>query len=144
MTSGYVTVDAVRSGIYMDTLSDRQAIALCVLDLAKEYEHQTHNYYDSFIIKCCDLSLQYFPLNVQAILLKAETLKRVYEKQNLAKSTQAKGTYDQMQALYIKLLDLGYQEMPEKMYQKWLRSIEKEKTKYSRSTVTLSEEKPQQ
>jgi hypothetical protein len=135
ITSGYVPVDAVKSGIYMDTLSNQQSIALCVLDLAKGYEHQTHNYDDGFIIKCCNLSLQYFPLNVQAILLKAETLKRVYEKQAAAKPGEAKETYDQMQALYIKLLDLGYQEMPDKMYQKWLQSIQKEKVKYNNTKI---------
>jgi hypothetical protein len=143
MTSGYVTVDAVKSGIYMDTLSNQQAIALCVLDLAKEYEHQTKNYYDGFIIKCCDLSLQYFPLNAQAILLKAETLKRVYEKQAITKLPEAKDTYGKMQSLYIKLLDLGYQEMPDKMYQKWLQSIKKEKAKYNSSGVALFSEQSQ-
>jgi hypothetical protein len=137
MTSGYVPVDAVKSGIYMDTLSNQQAIALCVLDLAKEYEQQTKNYYDGFITKCCNLSLQYFPLNVQAMLLKAETLKRVYERQAAQKSPSAKDTYTIMQNLYIKLLDLGYQEMPDKMYQHWLFSIQKEKEKYNNNKVSL-------
>lgn len=135
MTSGYVTVEAVQHGIYMDTLSNQQSIALCALDLAKEYEHQTKNYYDGFIIKCCDLSLQYFPLNVQAMLLKAETLKRVYERQANQKSPDAKDTYNEMQDLYLKLLDLGYQEMPDKMYQKWLLSVQKEKEKYTNKKI---------
>lgn len=34
-TTGYVSIDAFRSGIYMDTLSNQQSIALCILDLAK-------------------------------------------------------------------------------------------------------------
>ncbi|WP_343669072.1 hypothetical protein [Chitinophaga sp.] len=65
----------------MDTLSNQQNIALCVSDLAKGYEQQSHNYYDGFILKCCDLALSYYPLNVQAILLNAETIKRIYLKQ---------------------------------------------------------------
>jgi hypothetical protein len=131
MTSGYIPLQAVQSGIYMDTLSNQQSIALCVLDLAKEYEHQAINYDDGFILKCCDLSLRYFPLNVQAMLLKAETLKRIYEQQEKQHLPDAKTTFDNMQALYIHLLDLGYREMPDKMYQQWLFSIQKEKAKYS-------------
>jgi hypothetical protein len=129
-TSGYVPVDAIRNGIYMDTLSNQQSIALCVLDLAKGYEFQTKNYHDGFIIKCCDLALQYHPLSVQAILLKAETLKHVYEKQKAAKDNQAETTYSQMEKFYIHLFDLGYREMPEKMYQQWLQSVTQQKGKY--------------
>jgi hypothetical protein len=131
MASGYLPLQAIQNGIYMDTLGNQQAIALCVLDLAKGYEHQTHNYYDSFIIKCCDLSLQYFPKNVQAMLLKAETLKQVYLKQQKESPQKAKGTFNDMQDLYAKLFDLGYREMPDKMYMKWLRSVTEQKNKYS-------------
>lgn len=135
MESGYIPLQAIQHGIYMDTLSNQQSIALCVLDLAKGYEHQTKNYYDGFIIKCCDLSLQYFPLNVQAMLLKAETLKRVYQRQKINKNKEAKETYIQMEQLYIKLFDLGYREMPEKMYLQWLTSVTKERDKYSNKQV---------
>jgi hypothetical protein len=136
MASGYLPLQAVQNGIYMDTLSNQQSIAMCVLDLAKGYEHKTHNYNDGFILKCCDLSLQYFPLNVQAILLKAETLKRIYEKEKVQKSVAAKETYHQMEQLYVKLFDLGYREMPDKMYQQWLLTVVKERDKYSNKKLT--------
>lgn len=130
-TSGYIPIKAVQTGIYMDTLSNQQAIALCVLDLAKGYEFQTKNYYDGFIVKCCDLVLQYHPVNVQAMLLKAETLKHIYEKQNADKNNEATETYNQMEQLYIKMFDLGYREMPEKMYMQWLRSVTEQREKYT-------------
>jgi hypothetical protein len=131
LTSGYIPVDAVRSGIYMDTLSNQQAIAQCVLDLAKGYEFQTKNYYDGFIIKCCDLTLKYHPQNVQAILLKAETLKRIFQAHGASKSSVGMETYAEMEKLYIQLFELGYREMPEKMYMQWLRSVTKERNKYA-------------
>lgn len=134
-TSGYIPVKAVQTGIYMDTLSNQQAIALCVLDLAKGYEFQTKNYYDGFIIKCCDLVLQYHPVNVQAMLLKAETLKRIYEKQKADKNAEATATYNQMEELYIMMFDLGYREMPEKMYMQWLRSVTQQRDKYGNKAV---------
>lgn len=129
--SGYIPIKAVQNGIYMDTLSNQQAIALCILDLAKGYEFQTKNYEDGFILKCCDLALKYHPVNVQALLLKAETLKRIYEKEQAEGKANATATYQQMENLYVKLFDLGYREMPEEMYMSWLLSVTKEGEKYS-------------
>jgi hypothetical protein len=130
-TSGYISVKAVQAGIYMDTLSNQQAIGLCILDLAKGYEFQTKNYYDGFIIKCCDLVLQYHPVNIMALLLKAETLKHIYQKRQNEKCSDAITTYNEMEQVYVKLFDLGYREMPDKMYQQWLRSVTEQKNKYS-------------
>jgi len=135
MGSGYIPVDAIRSGIYMDTLSNQQSIALCLLDLAKGYEHKTMDYYDGFILQCCDLSLKYFPKNVQALLLKAETLKRVYLRQGQVKVNSSSETYREMEKLYVDLFELGYREMPEKMYMSWLQSVIKERDKYSNRQV---------
>lgn len=135
MASGYLPLQSIQNGIYMDTLSNQQSIALCVLDLAKGYEHQAKNYEDGFILKCCDLSLKYFPKNVQAMLLKAETLKQVYESQQAAKRSEAKATYEAMEKLYVELFDLGYREMPDKMYLDWLRSVNNEKGKYQNKQV---------
>jgi hypothetical protein len=131
MASGYLPIVAVQNGIYMDTLSNSQSIALCMLDLAKGYEHKTGNYTDGFIIKCCDLSLRYFPLNVQAMLLKAKTLQRVYMLNAHPKTADAQDLYHQMESLYVKLFDLGYREMPDKMYMEWLQSVVKEREKYA-------------
>jgi hypothetical protein len=135
MGSGYIPVEAIQNGIYMDTLSYQESIALCVLDLAKGYEHKTRDYTDGFILKCCDLSLKYFPFNVQAMLLKAETLKRIYERQKLQEQTIAKKTYSEMQSLYLKLFDLGYREMPDQMYIQWLQSVVKERDRYTNRAV---------
>jgi hypothetical protein len=131
MASGYVSLEAVQNGIYMDTLSNRESIALCMLDLAKEYEQTTKKYNDSVIIKCCDLSLKYFPNNVQAILMKAESLKKIFEIQSKNNKQTAAKVYTQMEILYAYLIELGYREMPDKMYQKWLMSIQKEKFSYN-------------
>jgi hypothetical protein len=41
-----------------------------------------------------------------------------------------------MEGLYVKLLDLGYREMPDRMYLDWLQSVNKERTKYQNGKVT--------
>ncbi len=130
-TTGYVSTDAIRSGIYLDTLSNQQSIALCMLDLAKGYEFQTHNYYDGFILKCCDVVLQYHPVNPSALLLKAETLNHLYKKQSEEKNTDTAITYSLMEQMYIALAKLHYREMPETMYKQWLARLTKEKDRYT-------------
>jgi hypothetical protein len=138
MVTGYVNPEAIKSGLYMDTLSNQQSIALCVLDLAKEYEFQTHNYYDGFILKCCDLVLQYQAANPMALLLKAETLKKIYLKEREENYPKLTVTFDEMQKAYITLAKLGYREMPEKMYQQWLKDISIQKEKYFNQKVTTT------
>ncbi len=122
MMTGYISTQAIRSGLYMDTLSNQQSIALCALDLAKEYEFQTRNYYDGFIIKCCDLVLKYHSVNAMALLLKAETLKKVYFNQAREKNVASQTTYLEMTTLYTTLAKLGYREMPSQVYQEWIKA----------------------
>lgn len=129
-TSTYVSTDAIRSGIYMDTLSNQQSVALCILDLAKGYEFQTRNYYDGFILKCCDLVLKYHPVNPMALLLKAETLKKAYYKEVENKNPDSTVTYSEMERAYIILAKHHYRELPEKAYQMWLNSLKNQNYKY--------------
>jgi hypothetical protein len=127
MTTSYTNPEAVMSGLYMDTLSNQQSIAMCVYDLARGYEYQTQNYYDGFILKCCDLVLKYHPVNPNALLLKAETLKKLYLQEKETKYPRIKATKSEMEATYIKLAKLGYREMPDNMYKKWLKKLQEEK-----------------
>jgi len=133
--TGYIPLKSIQSGLYCDTLSNQQSIALCVLDLAKAYEKETGNYYDGFMLQCCDLVLQYHPVNVQALLLQVETLKRVYEKQAKDGDDAAKDTYTRMEQLYLHLYDMGYREMPDTMYWEWLMTLKDQKDKYSNRKV---------
>lgn len=81
MASGYISKETIVSGIYMDTLSAKQNIVLCLVDLARGYEHKFGTSDESFALKCTDLALQYFPQYVNAQLLQAETLRRRFERQ---------------------------------------------------------------
>lgn len=121
--TGYVSTDAIRSGVYMDTLSNQQSIGLCILDLAHGYIRQTNNYTDGFVLKCCNLVLQYHPVNPMALLLKAEVLKRLYLKQKDNGDSEAANTYIRMEQAYINLVKSGYREMPYDVYQKWLKTV---------------------
>jgi hypothetical protein len=141
MASGYISLQAVQNGIYLDTLSEKESIALCVLDLAQGYNHKYPDNDGKFVIECCDLALKHFPDYVNAILLKAETrlkqlqamqkeMKYAYLKEVTA-MPDGKAKWDEMNSLYMQLYKLGYRQMPEQMYVEWLTSLKTEKEKYS-------------
>ena len=121
MASGYIHIDALRSGIYMDTLSQKQSVALCLVDLAQGYQAKFGIDDGSFILKCCDTALAHFPKYINALLLKAETLATLY-RQSDQDSDQGKKLFTEMNELYATIHRLGYRKMPQEMYLNWLKS----------------------
>jgi hypothetical protein len=149
MASGYVHLSSVQNRIYMDTLSDHQSIAVCLIDLAKGYEKKFGDYGNSdFILKACDLALAYYPHYINGLILKAETLKRRFEsqmsKQGVSYPSDAfhvpelKQLFEEMQNLYVKVHQLGYRKMPKEMYATWLAELVKEKEKYQNKELSNS------
>ena len=146
MASGYIPLEAIQSGIYMRALSDKEAIAMCVVDLAMGYDRKYPDNDGTFIFKCCDLALKHFSNYITAILLKAETNQRLIrsmmKQHNLkdhkalfAKEKSAKSIWEEMGKNYFLAHQLGYRQMPKKMYLDWLASLEKEKNKYANRKV---------
>jgi len=126
MASGYIHLDAIRNGIYMNPLNDKQSVAMCLVDLAQGYQAKFGLGDGTFILKCCDTALNHFPDYINALLLKAETITALYkqtedeEKKNIL--------FGQMNELYPYIHDLGYRKMPHGMYENWLKSLNAEKT----------------
>ncbi len=121
MASGYVSTASIVSGIYMDTLSLKQSIAVCVNDLAKGYAREIGNKDGvsglqdlQFVVNCCNLGLTYYPNYAELLLLKAETLKKL-----------GKDHYDEMEKTYSDLAALDYREIPDAMYYRWMSSLVK-------------------
>ena len=141
MASGYVPLTAVQNRIYMDTLSLKQSVAVCLVDLAKGYERKMGDYADlDFIQKCCDLALVHYPKYVNGLLLKAETNKKQFERlmkkynaeypSDVFNVPKGRELFENMQALYVHIHELGYRRMPSEMYLTWLADLKKEKEKY--------------
>lgn len=118
--SGYIHTDAIRNGIYMRALSDKEAVAMTLVDLAQGYQAKFGIEDGSFIIKCCDTSLEHFPKNINAMLLKAEVLTELYRASN------DQELFEQMTELYTTIHELGYRKMPQQMYANWLNSLNAE------------------
>ena len=140
MASGYVNLDAIRNGLYMDTLSLKQSVAYCLLDLAQGYQRKFGKNNSEFVFKCCETVLKYHPVNVNAMLTKAETQKRFIQARMKTESVKdpkalladysIKVMYADMEQTYVRLNQLGYRRMPEEMYLRWMGMLKNEPEKY--------------
>ncbi len=83
MASGYVHLDAIRNGVYMKPLSEKESVAMCLVDLAMGFDRKYPNNDGEFVSKCCDLALEHFPDYINGLMLKAETYLRLV-KQKMA------------------------------------------------------------
>ncbi len=140
MASGYISIQAVQNRLYMDTLSMKQSLAICLTDLAQGYSKRFGvDAKLDFILKCTKLALEYYPNYVNAMLLRAETLKTKFDKyaelhelntSNDEIKATANQIYNEMESAYVEIHKLGYRTMPKEMYLKWLTELNMEKDKY--------------
>lgn len=143
MASGYIHLEAIQNSAYMKALNDKESIALCLIDLAEGYKRKMNAVDPDFILKCCNTALQYFPNYINALILKAETLKSKHDffvksnpQPNLETKARAKEMFMEMQSLYVSIHELGYRQMPKEMYFQWLVELKTEKEKYQNKNVT--------
>ena len=133
--SGYVTVDAIRRGAYLDTLSLKHTIAFCLRDLVYEYA-QIYGY-DRFCMEQIDKVLGYYPQSIDALLIKSDCVTSWFQ---MVWAQLGKPSVQEAQAKYPELLKInrsmlkvyelvdnsGYMQMPEAAYRNWLSSIKNE------------------
>lgn len=146
MTSGYVSVNSIVSGIYMDTLGLKQSVVVCVNDLAKGYQRKFKGSDPQFILNCCELGLKYYPNYAELLLLKAETLKKVYDSyinihglnvtQMKEYSDKTQYALTEMNTTYDLLSKLDYREIPEEMFLEWINSLKNNKEKYEDKKIS--------
>ncbi len=137
MQSGFISTAAIKSKIYLDTLSKEQMLALCYVDLANEYVSKFT--YTPFVEQLAQKAVQLDPNCIQAHMLLSivEEVKLEYYAQKLGctkledipKYPQLKAYYDEREKQYGIIDGLGYQQMPKDAYTDWLKSVEHEKTK---------------
>lgn len=134
MSSGYIHIDAIRSGIYMDRLTDKQSIALCLFDLAKGFEMKFEHANDAFILKCLNKSLDHYPNNISALLFKSKVLKRGLSENDMEMKSEQFLAY---QNLILEIYDLGYRRMPMDMYMEWLMDLKNNTNRYLNKDLPL-------
>ncbi len=138
MNSSYIKAEAIQNGLYLEPMDKKKAIAELLTHLMRGY-YQKYGY-DDFILQCAETTLQYSPNSVRALQFKADyetqltlTLAKLLKapKPDIMKdvSPEAYQHYEQMQDLYKQIDDLGYEELPNDLYARWLDYIAKEKAK---------------
>lgn len=145
IASGYVNIDAIRNGLYMDTLSTKQSVAHCLVDLAHGYQRKYGKDDPEFVVKCCNTALKYHPANVNAMLTKAESQKYYIHSlmksqdtenlEDLFSDTSVKEMYTDMENTYVRLHQLGYRRMPEEMYSQWMELLKNEPARYINTDI---------
>lgn len=131
MASGYIHIDAIRNGIYMKALSDKEAVAMTLVDLAQGYQAKFGIGDGTFMIKCCDTALTYFPNYINALLLKGEILTEMYRQSPDSEKMEL------MTDLYSQIHELGYRKMPNEMYINWLNSLTGDNTEQRMKSVII-------
>jgi hypothetical protein len=139
MASGYIHLDALKNGIYMDTLSLKQSIALCLVDLAQGYQAKFGTGDGNFILQCCETALIHFPNYINALLLKAETLAALY-RQSEPDTEKNQERLAQMNELYAHIHQSGYRKMPQGMYLNWLNSMGTQTTNHRMKSLLVNKE----
>jgi hypothetical protein len=138
MASGFITVEAIKSGIYMKALDIKESVAVCLYDLAKGYERKFGLNDDGFSLRCLNLALEHYPNFVNAMLAKTEILKDQYaemSKNEITVDEKIEEIYKELEQLYVHILNLGYREMPPKMYEEWLHSLKENANKYRNNLI---------
>lgn len=143
MASGYVHIDAIRNGVYMKALNNKESIALCLVDLALAYQQK--EFYDlDFVIKCADKAIEYFPNCVNAMILRTEAKGKKIENllydhntdfSDVNKYPESRQMLLEIQSQLTVIHELGYRQMPEEMYLNWLVSLKEEKEKYENKKI---------
>ncbi len=127
----------------MDTLSKKQTIVHCLLDLAKGYERKYG--YDNFYLQSVELALEYHPNNVVGLMMKSNYYNALwyYVKTQQDNSggipdgelERTKEIYLNAKESYDYVKEIGYSDMPEEAYIKWLQSVNKEKSNNKYNTI---------
>ncbi|CAG5086806.1 hypothetical protein [Parvicella tangerina] len=137
--SGYIKAEAIKGGIYLDTMNKEQVVANCLTDLAQYYKWRfgkpdIQQGYEDFNLKCINQTLKYHPNNINAILEKSNYYSVLLEyvirqkgystEDQILSDPKTKEIFIQRNKLYALTDGLGYEPMPEEIYSSWLKTIE--------------------
>ena len=121
-TLTYTTNKALMNDIALRNLDEKQSVALCLVNLAKSYEHKYNNPTADFLLQCAELALKHDSKNLNALLLKQQVLDArvvVYARTNkintiekLRNDKEINGQLTQLEKHLTHLSQLGYIQMP--------------------------------
>lgn len=127
MQQAGVTVEQIKSGIYMDALTQKQSLALVLKDLCANYQLQFGA--DDFDRKVIDTALHYYPTGIYLYLVKFEHYRlKLLEARKLNQPQSELLCNKKLSEIEQRLNELGYKEVSVKEYQEWVKANEQQKT----------------
>lgn len=126
-----ITTDAIKAGTYMEPLSLKESVALCLYDLALGYQFQFGH--DDFGLQCCETLLNYFPKCIYAYMVKSEIFSEKRKSLLLANNNQRNSEISEIEkiitGIYEHIDTMGYKDMPKEQYEQWVKDAENERLK---------------
>lgn len=112
----YSTLEAIKSGIALRSLDDKQCVAMCLVYLAKGFENKFKAKDDEFLMSCAKAALHHDQLNLNAMLVKTEVMEeRLVKTGKTTPELRASNAFKEYEKQITDLYKLGYQEMPLEM-----------------------------
>ena len=146
MESGYINTQAIKNGIYLDTLGKRELMSTLLADLVMGYT--TKFGYDEFVFTMVDSLLATNPKSIQGQIFKADLLalktNQALQKvgnppiEKIKEYSEANVYYTDLMKQYEIIKNLGYMQMPSEMYNEWLLSLNSEKNKQEKQKLQTS------
>ena len=146
MRSGFITAEAIKNKVFLDTLSKTETIGYCLSDLAQGYFHLLGFGNGEFLKEATDLSLKYFPdRNLRAYMIKSNLSQAIFLSE--AKKNGVKSFEEAMQNIELKKLwdihdgyyrlvqDKGYSEITKETYLNWVKSIQELNSKMTNEEI---------
>lgn len=125
-----ITEEAVKNKVYLHPLTAEETVAAQLTDLAFGYWNKYKNY-DDFTLNCVNKSLEYYPQNPKALLIKGKSIESA-----LMKYLQANGYRKDIHTIYLEnrlleisgqLKNLGWEPMSRELFNKLEDGIEQGK-----------------
>ena len=134
--NSFISPQAIKSGLYLDTLSKQKIVANCMLDLAIQYIRKMPIDNSEFLKKCLFEAHKYFPKdnNITSYSIYNSYLKgmltryinnhNITDLKKLKDDEYAKSIQEEYQKNEDHIKELGYQEMPDGKYEEMLKEHE--------------------
>jgi hypothetical protein len=134
-----VSDEGIESGLYMKALSDKESVVECLHDLIYWYEKQTGIYYDSLVLRACEVGLKHKPISAlqccKSDLLKyrleeAMAQKGLHRENDYPKIKyypELKAIYDEYHKVRMFIKEMGYATLTKEKYAERLLFVEEER-----------------
>jgi len=137
ISSGFISQQSIQSGLYMDTLSLRASIAVCLLDLGHAYERKVGYWTNpSFTLRCAERVLEVKPNHASSLLVCQRMHHYSWIK---ARKRGMQAEVERHKKAYAecnrKLLGYGYENVSEETFRLWYTGYKTHKSEYANPAI---------